>query len=483
MLINHLEGRYQYLVWHALQDLAVERDFNLIFYTGKSPKSPVLDDIEHNVVYDLVDPDSLDGLVIASGIMVNFIGIYELCNFIGPFRKIPLSSISVALKDIPSVLIDNKKGLKDVIGHLVEFHRFKKLAFIGGPRTNPEALERLAVFKETLDGYGLPIGTKWIYEGNFCPQSGETAVRTLFEERKLDVDAIVCANDMTAVGVMQELKRMGVRVPDDVAVTGFDDIEEIRPIFPAVTTVHPPVYEQTRKAGELVLDQINGRKTEAIVTLPSRMVVRQSCGCVIVRETTMDGELQSGLTPEVLSRSLASDPIVDLTTDFLSRLHSIHEERAIYRAILFELFSAMEADMAVDGESKAFERRVSELFLSSESTRADIQFWQGLVGSIRRVTLEKVKDPRVRDKVEDIFFSTQGILGTHTANREALKKQLVQNLVTDLRGVSQQLVSALGISALAEKLYPELRRLEIDSFYLGLYGSNPDDYENRAWRA
>jgi DNA-binding LacI/PurR family transcriptional regulator len=282
LLVDCLEDSYQWSVLRGAMDAAYSYGAHLICFAGGVLDAPRGSGGERNGVFDLAGPRSVDALVILSGAIGNRIGVERLREYCARFRPLPMCSIAVELADMSSVCIDNESGMRVAIEHLIRVHDMKRIAFVRGPVANAEAERRFGVYQQALAASGIPFSEKFVVIGDFEQRGGRDAVRTLLGERKLgpgDLDAIFAANDQTALGVLDELANGGIRVPDQIAVVGFDDIEEARFTVPPLTTVRQPLYEQGRDAVRIVLDQLrNGAPSERIVR-NTELVTRRSCGC------------------------------------------------------------------------------------------------------------------------------------------------------------------------------------------------------------
>ena len=141
------------------------------------------------------------------------------------------------------------------VRHLIdEGHR--RIAMIKGPETNGEAHERFLGYKKALREAGLPIDIELIYDGDFTREGGMEAARVLLS-RNHRPSALFAANDDTAIGVMFALTEHGQRVPDDMAVIGFDDIPSAKYQTPSLSTIHVPICEMGQKAVETLVSAID----------------------------------------------------------------------------------------------------------------------------------------------------------------------------------------------------------------------------------
>src|SRR5690606_40021644 len=119
---------------------------------------------------------------------------------------------------------------------------------------------------------------KLVIEGDFSPEGGRAAVRTLLDERGIRVQAIAVSNDRMAFGVLEDLGQRGISVPDSIAVTGFDNVGESQSMGVPLTTVHQSFYDIGKKSFEALMKKINGEEVNDVNILPVNLVVRWSCG-------------------------------------------------------------------------------------------------------------------------------------------------------------------------------------------------------------
>jgi LacI family transcriptional regulator len=176
----------------------------------------------------------------------------------------------------PRLAIDNHAGALQMTAHLLALgHRH--IAFIAGPPDNIEAAQRLAGYREGLSRGDAAI--EQVVQGDFSEAAGMAAARQLAATRPLP-DAIFAANDMMAIGCLQGLRGLGLRVPDDVALAGFDDIPISRFLDPSLTSVGVPIAELGRQAVECCVETLaTGMAAESRTFTPA-LVVRASCGAV-----------------------------------------------------------------------------------------------------------------------------------------------------------------------------------------------------------
>ncbi len=177
--------------------------------------------------------------------------------------------------------INNFEGAYNITEHLIKTHNYKKIGFVSGPKDNYDALERAKGYYKAMHKNGLTVDESLVVPGNFLLESGYAGLKKLLNN-KIVPDAVVMANDMMAVGAYQAAKELGYKIPDDIAVVGFDDIYLSQFLAPRLTTVHVPIQDLGRKAVLQLLEiTMNKKKNHKpyIETLPTNLIIGGSCGC------------------------------------------------------------------------------------------------------------------------------------------------------------------------------------------------------------
>jgi len=180
--------------------------------------------------------------------------------------------------DVASVGIDDIGGAKAVIGHLIETHGARRIGHISGPLDHQSSIDKRDGYVAALADAGLSIDPRLFFEGNYEEASGREAA--LFLRPHLQPgDAMFFANDQMAMGAIEEWRRAGVRVPEDVRIVSYDNHPMSRHASPPLTTVGADMVG----VGETALKQLNrlirGETNLAPIEFPTNLIVRQSCGC------------------------------------------------------------------------------------------------------------------------------------------------------------------------------------------------------------
>jgi|GEM_PF-3005123 signal transduction histidine kinase/DNA-binding LacI/PurR family transcriptional regulator len=257
-------------------DVARQRGAGIICLPGRQPERDCSDLFGRTTsLCGYVGRTDVDGLIISGARMSQ-----EACfGLYARYGSRPIVSIGAVPVEMPAVVTDNESGFRDLVRHLLHEHRFKRIAYIGGPKESSSAEMRFRAFIDTLTEYGLAADPKRMMPGDWSRRSGARAVSAMLVHRRIDFDAIVAANDEMALGAMSALAAHGLRVPYDIAVTGFGDIEESGFVSPPLTTVRQPVYGIGAQAADMVIDRVAGKETPRRAFLSSTLILRQSCGC------------------------------------------------------------------------------------------------------------------------------------------------------------------------------------------------------------
>ncbi len=492
-LIDWIGGRYHSELWPGIVALARQRDVNLVIFSGGSLYSPRGYEDERNVLYDLVGPDNVDGLVLVSGSLSNYITPAEFMGFCQRFRPLPMVSIAQDVENIPSVLVDNESGMRTVARHLIEAHGYRRIGFVRGPEGHEEAEQRFAAYRAELAAHGIAFDPALVAPGMFIHDSGEQAVGLFLDERELVLDAIMAADDDTALGVIHALQARGLRVPGDMAVTGFDDVAEARFMTPSITTVRQTLFDQAYKAGEMLLDMLDGKDTPKRVYLPTEMVVRQSCGCVpaYVQEA---GEKPCAFTdPSMTHAAMLAEcrhQMVQVMRDqFGAALEAQYagwaaQLQAQFQEDIAAAVFAVPAQSAGAAQSAAAAQTAGSAaetpgFLGLlagllQQTRESPNFgaWQQVISSLRHGISLYAPDAAAALKAEGILGQARVLAAGAADNLQAFRRLEDQQRSLNVDEAGASLLATLEIEPLKQAIAEALARQGIPHGYIALYDAD-----------
>ena len=207
-------------------------------------------------------------------------------------RMVPASSITRLSAMVPVVTLagtpvrgamnvrcDNETGMRELVRHLVADHAYKTLGYLSGRSDSPDNNARARAIEAEANRHGatVELGEEW--HGDYSAAGGARVITGLLDRGRKLPRAVICGNDQTALGAIHALARRGLRVPQDVAVTGFDDVPVARHLHPPLTTVRQPMQELGATAFDVLYSKITTGKADNDVVLPVQLIVRESCGC------------------------------------------------------------------------------------------------------------------------------------------------------------------------------------------------------------
>jgi LacI family transcriptional regulator len=188
----------------------------------------------------------------------------------------PVLLVNSSIKGIPNVLGDNASAAEQAVEHLYALgHR--RIAHIRGPEVVTTAFDRTSGYRRGLKKVGLPVEEKWIAEGYFDEKSGYEAFRWLMRQTPRPT-AIFTTNDIMALGALRAAREMGIRVPEDVALFGGDDIPFARHVQPPLSTIRQSMDAMGMAACEKLFQQLDKQEIEPTTMVPLELVIRESCG-------------------------------------------------------------------------------------------------------------------------------------------------------------------------------------------------------------
>ncbi len=270
-------------VYAALEREARRLDYDIIIFTTVGYFASQNDyDAQELGMFDFAPIEKLDGIIVAPDT-------YEIDGFRDRLRgeimkraKCPVVAIRHRTDEIACVFTDEDRAFRPLIRHLLDHHGLKRIAFLAGYEGHADSDKRLQVYREEMAAHGLAVDEeKDICHGNMWYNCGPDAYEHFFREGEEHPEAIACANDYMAVGMVRALMAHGYRVPQDVIVTGFDNVPSVAMDEPTMTTVEQDFEGMTLAAMEK-LDRLirHGDKDRwEKVPVGAKLVLGESCGC------------------------------------------------------------------------------------------------------------------------------------------------------------------------------------------------------------
>lgn len=281
VIITSVLDSYQNMILTGIEKQAKSLNIRLVcFNAGMFDYSEFSAKSKLDIV-KLIDASYIDGLIILPGILLWENGQDDLQKILLHCNKIPIVSIGIPLENIPSIVVDNYIGMCGLFEHLIESHNCNRIAFVRGPVTNPEAEERYKAYVDTLSKFNIPYNEELVFIGDFESWAGPAAVKHFCDTQKLKFDALVCSDDVNAIQAMVELEKRNYKIPEDIKIGGFDDIEMSSISSPPLTTVNQPLIELGSIGIQRISEHLSGVTLPLIERVPTHLVIRNSCSCSI----------------------------------------------------------------------------------------------------------------------------------------------------------------------------------------------------------
>lgn len=239
-------------------------------------------------VFSLSDAEMIDVLVVLPESIKNKAAVDEMVSAAKNAGKVVIS-VDGVIEGTPSIVFNCADTFEKIVRHVVEYHRCKRINFIAGIKDNVFSEERIDCFKKVLAENNIPFEPERLGYGDFWDVPARQVAESFFESDLPFPEAIICCNDAMALVACQVVREHGLRIPDDIIVTGFDGIEAEKYVSPRLTTAAADIEALAVAAMELIDKQISGEDIPLLTEVSYHIRIAQSCGCQIV-DKTEDGD-------------------------------------------------------------------------------------------------------------------------------------------------------------------------------------------------
>jgi CheY-like chemotaxis protein/signal transduction histidine kinase/DNA-binding LacI/PurR family transcriptional regulator len=437
------------------------------------------------VVYDLTDPDQIDGLIIWTAMINWYVSPQEMADFFARYHSRPIVSAEVLMEGYPSVLADDYGGMKQAVSHLIEVHGLQRLAFIRGPEGHLGAQERYRGYVEALAEHNIPFDPAYVTPPN--PYWEGDGINILMNERGLrpgvDIQAIVGANTHNATRAMELVKARGVRFPEDMALVSFDITPTVYTTNPPLTAVDNQMYEMSRQCMRLVLAQLRGETVPSKTVVPARLMIGQSCGCPsqkVMRAAS--GRVK--LAGQSRNSSLAEQKDAIMAGLPQNLMDSQASAATLLDALLADLTATPSTHQAIGTFLRTLEIILSQIVEDASGIQVDdiltqrMDAWQELVSTLREATLARLKGAQLA-RANGLWQQAQVMVGEMALRLKMVEQVKIEGQAQELRSLSQKLIATFDTAQVMNSLADGLPKLGIPCAYLALY-ENPDDPTNQA---
>jgi signal transduction histidine kinase/DNA-binding LacI/PurR family transcriptional regulator/DNA-binding response OmpR family regulator len=462
---------------HGVCAAANDRQCNVLLacgmdnsYTQAHPAWPVPGP---DVDYVPVGPWNTDGLIVFNPLLSEARSHY-IQELIGAGHPVMFAT---AGEVGPTISIDNEGGIRQALLHLVA-HGHRHIAFIAGYAGDPvgDSGIRLRAFESLAKEYNLTVDNRLIAYGNHGINGGQQAMRQILDAG-VPFTAVLASNDESAIGAMGVLKEAGFRIPQDIAIIGFDDTLEAMTQVPPLTTLHGSPFRMGYQALESLLNHVEG-KTETVedVRVPMQLVIRQSCGCQpsAVPEFIFDGSDQS-LSRKKDERAVISQLAQTMTETVLGGAQrlSLDEVRSRCRLLVDAFIGSLDRNNSTD-----FRLALEDTLARIEEMEDDTHVWYTALSTFESglgLIREIMKLPAANQQPEKMVNEARGII-IQSMQRQHRRSVIHQKWITDQTGqLNARLFAALDEAQVYKILASHLPNVGIQNVGVAFFVEEDDD--------
>lgn len=269
LLLTNMYNDFFGPLLYGIESVVGEHRYNLLVATCRL-------DNQTNISLP-IGPHNTDGLLIFAG-SIKDDDLAELSS--QGFPVVLIHHTAPESLSIPCVTVENKAATYKLVSHLIEDHDRRQIVFMKGPSQQEDSYWRKLGYLNALRDHDIEINPKLMLTGEFLHGVAYRSLKDFIDRSDpIDFDAVFTGDDDAAIGVVEALTECGIRIPEDVAVAGFDDSRLSAFLNPPLTTVRAPTAEVGRIAAKNLFNLIEGHPVDDVTLLPTEIILRRSCGC------------------------------------------------------------------------------------------------------------------------------------------------------------------------------------------------------------
>jgi len=451
----------------GVNDAAEEYNVNLVhFIGGKLALIPTSDQSKPSYgLYDLAKPDQFDGLLLTADVAYGTKP-EELKAFSDFYKGIPIVTQSVEMDGASIFIPDNTEGIRATVRHLIEEHSYKRIAFICGINGQIDAEQRFQAYKDELKAHNLRFDEDLVVDGDYTPESGRAAIRTLLDERRLRFQAVVAANDSMAFGALETLQQRGVRVPDDVAVTGFDDLREAQATGVPLTTVRQSFYTAGRHALEALLKRIDGDTIPPVTVTPTQLLIRWSCGCL------PENVRQAAVAPRDVAKTGRLENKREAALRALLNSAGITDQDATlpqFKDAFGRAWDGFLLTLNSKSSSDDFLKTINTMIELMQKHALVPAVWHNVISMMRRYALGGITSHTTMLQAENLFQQARLLAGELSQRSQAYRRLVLEQQENVLQGFSFSMAPAMSMDEVGAAISEHFPAMGIDRWYVMFY--------------
>lgn len=278
-LVSGITDGFTREICQGAMQAAKMMDANIVVMPGKyldrdlTGNRDIMYEYQHNTIFSYVEKENLDAILVAADCIGCLTTRDRVEKLMKTYEGIPTVLIASKLEGYVNVTYDNSSGIRTGMEYLINVLKCRRFGMIGGPDSNFDACERKEIFLQVLSEHNIPFREENYIAGDLSRNSRE--VSGILLDRNPDLEAVVCVNDDTALGLYEELKHRNIVPGRDISVLGYDDTINATKINPSLSSVAADPVELGKQGLKLVLNMLEGETAESLV-LPTKFILRNS---------------------------------------------------------------------------------------------------------------------------------------------------------------------------------------------------------------
>ncbi len=463
-LIDLFYDQYQMEIWSGVYKAAESENINLVCFCGGAFNSPYENEARTKA-YELIQVKDFDGLIILSSTIGNFTSRRELNEFCHSFTELPTLSIGTVIPDMPSIVVESDQSMFELIAHCIREHACRKIAFIKGTDDNDDAVNRFITYKKTLEHFGIPFDNRLVVPGDFCYGSGRRAVTVLLDERKLIPDAIIGANDITAIDLIESLRERGIHIPQQIMILGFDNTELGRKIKPALTTISQPVFSLGYRSMELMKRLLSGETVPEVTRVPTYLKIRQSCGCKITK-------LANHVTNVYADVNRCKDRPQPFKEDLFNKIKRKLEplcKGSAEKHLAFHYANTLYTIFYIALKYKQpqiFLENLENLICEKREYNFSLEEWRKVVGDIFKIFFFAITNEEDRRTLQCLQIHFAELIRGIQKGENSISGLNMERIASELHRFSQELIITFNLEKLKRKIKEVTAKLDIRKIFI-----------------
>ncbi|MBQ4379457.1 MAG: substrate-binding domain-containing protein [Treponema sp.] len=451
-------------------------DYDINFINmGGAIKYSLFDDINfvshYTKHFKFMKAPLLDGIVTWAATLSEFMDVKAYTKLFSELQPLPM--VDIGHMDIPGasmLKIDATSAMRSMMEHLVNVHHYTKFAFIGTDISEPQR-RRLMNFEHELKRYGLPLMENAVVmmnkkmETKFIDEAADTLIANFDLHDKKNIEVIVTASDIIASEVIEQFSRRGIRVPGDVAVTGFNNWYESVTSRSPLTTIDLVYFKRGYAAVELLIDKILSPEQDSeTLYFPVDLIVRQSCGCL--EKSVAASRAEEEIFDETPDSSDSEDDLRMRLSGKIRQIFPYEGEESISR-MLDAFFSDVYDENKEESRMLQWFQNVMQDYRKSRDFDSD--HFQNAVSELRKLLLPvlKTEKPVSSFYVENIFHQMRTLVSVFQ-RYETMAERENPYRINNISGQAINFLSAQTMDQVYETLKNELSELDIPGVILAL---------------